>query len=236
MVKNANAPGKGGAVGEVSLEKEPSLHTPLAPTTQAQNDARPLNVVAARRASVDNSTGSTEREAPFAWGRLRECAKCDRPFEAQEPVWRLGCSLGRGMFGQRRGVRPFCEECSRPRRYVGAPDPLPCESCGRAVHQGADQRYRRHTFCCDQCAYAFYVSRANAAAKQRRSEARSPRPCATCAEVFEPTRADARFCCGACRQLAYRKRKAVTADECDASVQFASRNTVGPSNMTEAAA
>jgi hypothetical protein len=57
----------------------------------------------------------------------------------------------------------------------------------------------------------------------RRAEARgATRVCAECGETFEPTRADAKFCSGGCKQKAYRKR--VTLTECCAGLTLESRN------------
>jgi hypothetical protein len=42
--------------------------------------------------------------------------------------------------------------------------------------------------------------------KARRRVEHQPRQCDRCGETFTPTRADARYCTGACRQAAYRER------------------------------
>jgi hypothetical protein len=43
------------------------------------------------------------------------------------------------------------------------------------------------------------------AARDARREARGTRYCESCEKEFTPTRTDAQFCCGACRQKAYRR-------------------------------
>jgi uncharacterized OB-fold protein len=40
-----------------------------------------------------------------------------------------------------------------------------------------------------------------------RKLARRARPCGTCGKTFEPIRADAKFCCIACKQAGYRRRR-----------------------------
>jgi hypothetical protein len=133
---------------------------------------------------------------------LRNCAFCARDLQPDEPVWRR--RIGRsGSYI----VTPVCDNCN-DRACAGLSrnevvPASPCEACGRPVHQMERRRTRRHVYCCDQC-------KANGEAgiaRERRATARgSTRPCADCGEHFEPTRADVRFCSGACKQRAYRKR------------------------------
>jgi hypothetical protein len=148
----------------------------------------------------------------------RHCADCGRALAPQEPVWRHRISLGPGFlgFGWRYGVAPCCEQCrSTWRPYAPV---VPCEGCGRPVHNGRTCRTRRHTFCCEVCK----LQAVNADARQKRALTRNTMPCEGCGETFEPKRTDARYCSAACRQRVYRKR--VTANECHLSEIFENRN------------
>lgn len=72
----------------------------------------------------------------------------------------------------------------------------PCEACGREVLV-AHNRYRERV-CSARC------QRRVARAKVDHDE----RECATCGTAFKPSRADAAYCSSACRQKAYRARRA----------------------------
>jgi len=160
------------------------------------------------------------REKMRAAHECSHCAHCERPLKAGEPVWRRLLSLGPGFFGGwSRTVAPICERCGSS-CHIEFRGPQPCENCGRSVHQEYNRRFYRHTFCCEVCVRAFFAT----AARLRRAEERDPRPCAQCGETFEPTRKDARFCSGACKQLAYRKRQAVTGRKSERVDAFTNRN------------
>jgi hypothetical protein len=81
-------------------------------------------------------------------------------------------------------------------------DPVDCETCRRPVHTPRDYRYRTRSFCSDRCRALDQAK----AKKVAREQGRAPRQCASCFDTFEPTRADAIYCCGACRQKEYRQR------------------------------
>ena len=78
--------------------------------------------------------------------------------------------------------------------------PEPCEGCGRPVYTEDDRRVRWRILCSDKCKQQVQVREAR---ELRRLD---PIPCELCAEVFEPSRSDARFCSVACKQKAYRRR------------------------------
>ncbi len=59
-------------------------------------------------------------------------------------------------------------------------------------------------FCCEKCRWAA----ANARAAERRREYRQNLCCEACGVSFAAMRGDARFCSNACRQAAYRLRRA----------------------------
>jgi hypothetical protein len=153
--------------------------------------------------------------------KCSHCAKCERALDAQAPVWRARFGLGPAVFshGWSWAIAPICGDCAHSARYPWElkeyRGPRPCEGCGRAVHELYDRRRHKHTFCSNACA--------TIAARLKHSELCDTRPCATCGEVFEPTRTDAKFCSGACRQLAYRRRKGVT-DKKAPRRTFISRN------------
>jgi hypothetical protein len=144
-----------------------------------------------------------------------QCARCGSVLTADAPVWRDYFKQGRGVFGGTQWtVAPVCERCrSKWREYR---DPRPCENCGRNVHQQNNLRSHRRTFCCEDCKKVVSI----AAARRRRADARGARRC----ETFEPPRADGRFCSSACRQRAYRRRRAATDDKSVSCVACVSRN------------
>ena len=145
------------------------------------------------------------------------CVKCSRALTLQEPIWRGYAALGYGPFGRwSRTVAPYCEQCASTWR--GFAPGKPCEHCGRTVHNKSTHRRRSRTFCGERCE----EQAASTSARQKRAEARTPRPCQCCGETFEPARADLVYCSPACRQQAYRRR--VTAAECLGGGMFENRN------------
>jgi hypothetical protein len=144
------------------------------------------------------------------------CAQCRQALAATDPVWRKSLYMGPGFFGSRRDtIAPCCRRCTPAKagEYLG---PEPCGGCGRPVYTEDDRRMRVRVICSDKCRQQV---RAREARELRRLD---PIPCETCGEIFEPARSDARFCSGACKQAAYRRRvtdrKSVTRDA------FKSRN------------
>jgi len=142
------------------------------------------------------------RSAIFAAQKTAACcAHCRRPLQPDEPIWRSFFSLGRGFFGgSRRTIAPVCKECSgNTWRYR---NPKPCEGCQRSVYREQGNRDHRRCFCCDACRKRVAV----VDAREKRRRTRSTQQCATCGEMFEPPRTDAKFCSSPCRQRAYRTR------------------------------
>ena len=138
--------------------------------------------------------------------RCEACFRCDHIFRPDEAVFRERCVVGPGLFGHDfRKVLPVCASC----RLRTCFEAEPCEHCGRLVYYTEWHLGRRRVFCCEKCPKAHHSARLAARARQRRAEARGPsRPCAACGQNFEPSRAEARFCSGTCRQRAYRKDRA----------------------------
>ena len=97
-----------------------------------------------------------------------------------------------------------------------------CVTCGRPVidTQGPNVRQVKAEYgepvpwrftppvvaCGEQCRRAEHQHRWNSKVRVEHQE----RACACCWEPFTPKRADAAYCSAACRQAAYRQRKAVT--------------------------
>ena len=112
----------------------------------------------------------------------------------------------------------YCNGC-HPRTWRAA---QPCQQCGRQVMLSIYLRHGRRypwrpapdgttwqevevrdgTFCCEDCRRVYRMD------QRRAARAREPKPCAACGEHFLG-RTDAAYCSTACRQRAYRSRKAV---------------------------
>jgi len=129
-------------------------------------------------------------------------------FVHPQPVWPLcaGCYLAskqaaweedRALYLElfQRDIGAFDLEAPRNR----LPLARPCETCGRDVAFGVRRRSRR-TFCSLTCEREFRNA--------PRRVIHEPRACkrAGCPEVFIPTRSDADYHSGACKQRDYRRR------------------------------
>jgi hypothetical protein len=140
------------------------------------------------------------------------CEECNRDIR-DATVWRVRVRRGRSS----RPLRELCEDCGRrcveENRYgvfaqVGREEP--CEVCGRpVVNTGNHCNYWRsyRTYCSYRCAKRAEVERAR---ERRRAERErcGDSTCADCGEQFTPRRLDSTYCSNACRQRAYRRRKA----------------------------
>lgn len=129
-------------------------------------------------------------------------------FNFPQPLWPLcaGCYLAAmRVAGDKESAR-YLEDFeldigvfdeSAPRNRL--PSPHPCETCGRAVAFGVWRRSRR-TFCSRICERELHNA--------PRRVVQEPRPCKRvgCPEVFVPTRSDAEYHSGACKQRDYRRR------------------------------
>jgi hypothetical protein len=160
-----------------------------------------------------------------------QCAQCQKPIWPGDPVWRTELSLGRGILGGWRcTVAPVCAQCKSD--YQRYRHPVPCEGCGRFVYNEDNFRGHSRTFCCEEC-----ECKARAAdARRARAEARgSTRACAECSEMFEPRRADSKFCSAACKQKAHRHRVTdrVPCASGSRNVKTAAGAPVGSRNVTD---
>ena len=162
----------------------------------------------ARGIDVDTSSANT-CNAPV-------CAKCQDPVAG--PVvkfWMRGdpidlcvrCSLAPEFANNRWNTGLYPENLRS----------LRCEGCGREIRcelrlfwmisRQSSHNWQKTAFCGDACR-RFVV---NGERRHARAAARGVMDCAQCTKAFEPARADVRYCSSACRQKAYRLRKAVAA-------------------------
>ena len=172
--------------------------------TQAALEAHE-RILAAAHGGMD----SKERERRR---RNREAARfgthygdCGAALAPDAPVWLIAQYVSYSRMGHsQRWQTPICKRC-RPTPSYGRHGrwcaPQPCESCGRPVHYRPSYR-RRHVLCSSRCAWLAASKRRSATTGAARHKA-----CAVCGTVFDPPRADARYCSPACRQRAYRQRK-----------------------------
>ena len=73
-----------------------------------------------------------------------------------------------------------------------------CKGCGRVFYTNIETK--------KYCSYSLCGNRGyQKELKWRRKFARTNRTCQTCGNPFTPKRADAKYCCNACRQKAYRE-------------------------------
>lgn len=96
-------------------------------------------------------------------------------------------------------VYPTCWGCypyARKLAVIRAWRTQPCSNCDRPTFY-QDYVWRRYVFCSDRCRATVQAALENPTST-----------CESCHLTFTPKRADARFCSGACRQFAYRQRKA----------------------------
>lgn len=156
----------------------------------AFGDKAPDQVVEARRRALD------------AYHRGQTCGDCGQQLPPDAPVYRsrrqnfltiVGtcCVIEGGKYHVLAGP---CEQCGRPvYRQRG-------ERAGVSGGYGYGRPYR--VLCSAACRYRL---QGEVRRELRRPE---PRPCAVCHETFEPTRSDSIYCSSACRQRAYRARRA----------------------------
>jgi len=102
-------------------------------------------------------------------------------------------------------VTVLCERCCRETtnwhsQYMRDPRHR-CRRCGREVWRHGYASYGSQTHCSRTCELATRRER-RYHVPERRTE------CGSCGAMFTPPRSDGRYCSPACRQSAYRKRKA----------------------------
>ncbi len=82
----------------------------------------------------------------------------------------------------------------------------PCDTCGRQVVSRTTHgmyRLRRHVFCCARCQWTHHNTVRNERGARDREKV-----CEVCGEEFTAKRVDAKTCAPACKQKAYRRRRA----------------------------
>jgi hypothetical protein len=161
-----------------------------------------------------------DRPPSRALYRAEVCGRCFGEIAPDEPVWmRAWCSYWNEYSGAYTRFSVFaaaCADCSgvefRWRKvadgmwadgdfypeywYEGA-----CQTCGRTVFK--ERRYmRRHFFCGRSCEEAYW--------SRRRRRPKLETVCKVCGAEFTATRSDAKTCSPACKQKAYRRRRAAT--------------------------
>ena len=193
-----------------TVDRVTAPSSPPLETTATRNDGgRPLEEIERDLGGLLGPPPSeAEREARRRSYRADHegglCGRCGRALDPGELVYRLltvpTCQHCVDADRQRLSRYPWAlqrfDECLRP--------PKPCEGCGRPVvnQWGSPQRIR--TVCSDRCAWTVR----NAPLKAARLAARQHKTCPVCGGVFDGTRADQVTCSAACRQKAYRQRRA----------------------------
>ena len=126
------------------------------------------------------------------------CDGCEHVFAAGEVVHRRR----RSRFPERGWtLNSYCDDCVgnwHPSWRQYRREPAPCAAgCGVLV---SHWYYHAITTCSLRCT--------EVAARDRRQASRTEKACLVCGESFTPKRQDGRYCSNACRQDAYRQRKA----------------------------
>ncbi len=147
--------------------------------------------ITSRPASLD-----TNRNAPLP------CSLCGNDVGAE--VWyglvrtrRVPCCTGcwKGSGGE---IARFTNGCRTPERQlwnVRCDKSIRCPGCDRLVRFNDTIGHR--LWCSENCMK-----------RHGRRQHRAPRACADCGETFSPKRGDSIYCKAACKQRAYRERKA----------------------------
>ncbi len=136
------------------------------------------------------------------------CEKCGKSIAPDEMLARRRVSVGR-MGGWGHQIRTYCLACA------GVNDPWAervvhlrqyCWVCRRKFLQVESFTGFCHT-CCNACARKIHGRN-----RRERLARRRTRECEVCGETFTPPRSDAKTCSPACRQKAYRRRRALRID------------------------
>jgi hypothetical protein len=135
--------------------------------------------------------------ARFLKDAAYRCDRCEHVFQTGDVAYRRRMQLEPDIMSHWK-LMSVCEECVQgwhPSWWKHRRAPVPClGGCGVLV---ADwHRWQRVTTCSKRCS--------KLVARVQHDE----QACEVCDEMFVPKRADARYCSGACRQDAYRRRKA----------------------------
>ncbi len=151
------------------------------------------------QARGDDPASARQLMVTEAGEHARWCATCGGDLVPGAGVVRRRVFLGYGIGGGNRWtVAPVCGPWADWWHWDGL---ATCVTCGRPVVDLA-RTARRHwrPACCAACA--------RAAANAERRVQHQERACSTCRAGFTPSRADTSHCSSACRQRAYRLRRA----------------------------
>ena len=132
------------------------------------------------------------------------CTRCEAPFVADAMIYMVRRQYGSGLFQWE--TIAVCERCLTETEQALEHAALgTCGGCGHRMIRVMRSRHRRTgrqwavRACCDRCEQRIH----------RRNRRRIKQPiCTACGKPFEPKRSDASFCSSACRQRAYRQRRA----------------------------
>lgn len=177
------------------------------PRSLEKDSSRPGRLEARIRRAFGTRPRRWKRVSPTA----SRCWLCDGDLGRHNVVYRTRVRLGRGLYGGTSWtIVPLCRRC-RPvgpepwQAWSWDRGPEPCQTCSRPVLNQVTRRVRRHTFCSDTCEKEYHIQRQ---AAERRRKADLEKRCPVCEEDFTAGRSDARYCSNACKQRAYRRRKA----------------------------
>lgn len=178
---------------------------PVTPTGTDEHASAPPAVTPPTAGQEPDTAVTDTGPFPYATGPPPvTCVRCREVIDAADTLVLIGYRrIGSGV-----GAAAVCIPCSQQDRYTwpwywtGRPrdeyGPRPCRHCGRRFYGELARRY-----CCDACG--------ELARRERRPSRARPAYLARCVEcdaLYVPARADARYCSPACRQSAYRRRKA----------------------------
>jgi hypothetical protein len=138
--------------------------------------------------------------------RRTRCDGCQQPVSANITLWRTR-EFTQGLDGRYYQQRTYCDACMPLQEaFKRAYHPVPCEWCGAPVVLAWASARRFRTFCDEHCKHSFYNHHVHLHAA---AEERGNRPCPVCGRWFTASRKNVRTSSSACRQKAYRQRKAL---------------------------
>ena len=172
--------------------------------------------------------GNVRRRDIFR-SRNGHCTQCRKRLKQNEEVWRLwtAASIAPRPFSIRAALENgrhddplagfivyhkflfFCEACGSRRVCRWTCMERNCRACQRVVVEGPIGKapLQKNCFCCDKCKNEYWVEYR----REKRLRLRDPqKTCVICGENFTPARCDAKTCSPACRQKAYRQRRAAS--------------------------
>jgi endogenous inhibitor of DNA gyrase (YacG/DUF329 family) len=175
--------------GRESVEDVTATQVPGGPTPASRNVLDIHEILEWHRRQAQE----TRRRRGLAHVARRDASTCARCGEAIGATVYI-CRTGLGNL-----LAPTCAGCA-PSSLLSYPADA-CEACGRPVVRYRPLGY--HVYCSQRCQRRAY--------RQAHKPEPEPTDCVACGERVDVRRADARYCSNACRQKAYRTRKAVAA-------------------------